>query len=169
MVQSAEPNSSPTQDLALLKDLVAYPDEEIAKFTSKSLGRHLWYLSERLVALVFFDDSLSLDTKRDMVKASNDEEGAEDPPRRVTVDIRDTSFTNKTIAHFVTKGTMKLMPLFNIDTSFFATDPVSWMTDPAYLDAQRRIKALRVINDFAERGVAMMQTYNMALTKDEGQ
>ena len=167
--KAPNPTAAPTQDLALLKELVAYPDKEIAKFTSEKLGRHLWYLSERLVALAFFDDSLSLDMKRDMVKASNDEEGAEDPPRRVTVDIKDASFTNKTIAHFVTKGTMKLMPLFNIDTSFFATDPVSWITDPAYLDAKRRIKALRVTNDFAERGVAMMQNYNMALTKDEGQ
>lgn len=161
--------SAPSQDLALLKDLAAYPDKEIAKATSTTLSRHMWYLSERLVALAFFDDNVSLETKREMVKASKDEEGSEDPPRRVIFNTRENAFTNKTLAHFVTKGSMKFFQLLQIDTTFLATDPASWISDPAYLIAQERVKALRVVNDFAERGVAMMQTYNMSLTKDEGQ
>ena len=163
------PTSAPAQDLALLKSLLAYPDTDVAKATSATLGRHLWYLSERLVALAFFDDNVSLATKRDMVKASKEQEGSEDPPRRATVDTREATFTNKTIADFVTTGSMKLLQLMSIDMTFLASDPAAWNKDPAYLDAQRRIRALRVVNDFAERGVAMMQTYNLALTKDEGQ
>ena len=31
------------------------------------------------------------------------------------------------------------------------------------------VRELRVVNGFAERGVALMQAYNLALTKDEDQ
>ena len=61
------------------------------------LRRYMWYLSEQLVGLVFFDDSVSLTKKRDILKASAEQEGSEDPPCRVTVDTREAAFTNKTI------------------------------------------------------------------------
>ena len=57
----------------------------------------------------------------------------------------------------------------NIDTEFLSTDPASWEESPAYLNAQKRIKALQVVNDFAERGVAMVERYHSAHTKDETQ
>ena len=163
------PTSAPAQDLALLKSLLAYPDNDVAKATSTTFGRHLWYLSEQLVTLAFFDDNVSLETKRNMVKAIQEQDGCKDPPRRVTIDTRDATLTSKTIADFVTTGSMKLFHLMSIDTTFLTMDPAVWNTDQSYLDAQHRIRALRVVNDFAECGVALMQTYNLALTKDEGQ
>ena len=48
-------------------------------------------------------------------------------------------------------------------------DPKAWKNNPAYLDALQRIEALVVGNDFADRGVATMQNYNLAFTEDEGQ
>jgi hypothetical protein len=35
--------------------------------------------------------------------------------------------------------------------------------------AAREVGGLRVVNDFAERGVALMEEFNLALTKDEDQ
>ena len=75
----------------------------------------MWYLSEQLVGLVFFDDSVSLTKKRDILKASAEQEGSEDPPCRVTVDTREAAFTNKTIADYVATGSMKLLQLMSID------------------------------------------------------
>ena len=57
----------------------------------------------------------------------------------------------------------------SIDTTFLTMDPAAWNTEQSYLDVQHRIRALRVVNDLAERGVALMQTCKLALTKDEGQ
>ena len=33
----------------------------------------------------------------------------------------------------------------------------------------RRVRALRVVNDFAERGIALIQDYNSAITTDKEQ
>ena len=38
---------------------VRYPDKDLAIATSAALGHHMWYLSEQLVALAFFDDNVA--------------------------------------------------------------------------------------------------------------
>ena len=75
----------------------------------------------------------------------------------------------KIVADFVTQKTAETFELLHLDTSFLNTDPSTWTTEPAYINALSRISAIRVVNDFAERGVALMQQYNLALTKDESQ
>ena len=90
----------------LLESLLAYPDKDVAKATSAVLGHHMWYLSDQLVALAFFNSNVSLATERDMVKAYEEQEGSVEPPRRVTVDTKEAAFTNKTVADFVTTGSM---------------------------------------------------------------
>ena len=119
------PTSAPSQNLPLLKSLQANPDKDIAKATS---ARHLWYLSEQLVTLAFFDDKVSLETRRNMVNASQEQDGSEDRPLRVTIDTRDATLTRKTIADFVTTGSMKQFHLMNIDTTFPTMDPAVWNT-----------------------------------------
>ena len=101
-----------------------------------------------MVTLAFLDDNVGLATKRDMVKASEEQEGSEDPPH--LVDTREVVFTNKIIADFVTIGSMKQLQLMSIDMTFLATDPAAWNTDPAYLDDEHRTRALIVVNDITE-------------------
>ena len=48
-------------------------------------------------------------------------------------------------------------------------DPTHWEYEPSYNTAMRCIRSLDVVNDFAERGVALIQELNLALTKDEDQ
>ena len=69
----------------------------------------------------------------------------------------------------MTTGSLKFFELMNIDTQFLSTDPASWGASTAYSNAQQRVKALQVVNDFAERGVALVETYHSAHTKDEDQ
>ena len=61
--------AAPALDLAFVNALCTYPDKELSKVTVPVFCRHLWYLSERLVALALFDPDLSLGVKRDMVQA----------------------------------------------------------------------------------------------------
>ena len=104
-----------------------------------------------------------------MVEGIKEQEGSEDPPRQITVDIRDRAFINKTVAQFATKESMRLLQLFKNDVIFPAKDQETGKNNPAYLDALQRIEALVVGNNFADRGVATMQNYNLAFTEDEGQ
>lgn len=160
--------SAPAHDLEFAKRLVGYSDKGLAKATAKVFGRHLWYLSEPLVALAFFDDDTSLTVKRDMVTAL-EEEGSDDPPRRVTIEMTSDAIASKCLADFVTSGSTKFFRVMDIDTEFLAFDPADWHSKDSYAAAVRRVKGLQVINDFAERGVAMMQEFNLSLTKSEEQ
>ncbi|XP_043216604.1 uncharacterized protein LOC122378950 [Amphibalanus amphitrite] len=164
--------AAPALDLAFMNALHANPDKELSKATVPVFGRHLWYLSERLVALALFDPDLPLGVKRDMVRAMDlqeEEEEDEDPPRKSTVDINSATLATKTVASFVTPSSKQLFKILDLETGFFKQDPAHWEEDSSYQAAARVVRELQVVNDFAERGVALMQAYNLALTKDEDQ
>ena len=161
-------SAAPSGDLSLLKRLAAYEDKGISKVGTSSLCRHLWYLSEELTALAFFDDGTAIATKRKMVAALTDD-GAEDPPKRITVDPGASSLQSKTVANFITNASMSLFRHLNISTAFLQIDPSEWENCLEYKCAVTRIRGPKVVNDFAERGVALMQEFNHVITKDENQ
>ena len=63
--------SAPYHDLSLLQDLYKYRqhNEAISKAACKKLEHHLWYLSDELVGLAFFDSEVPVAVKRKMVQA----------------------------------------------------------------------------------------------------
>src|SRR5688572_21838381 len=76
---------------------------------------------------------------------------------------------NKRLHDFVTRNTRKFFQILGLPDSFLDTDPDTWMTNLSYLHAEEVVRDLHVVNDTAERGVALMQEYNALLTKDEEQ
>ena len=62
---------APSQDLKFLKQLEEYKtrNEEVSRVSVKKFLGHLWYLSEELVALAFFDQTLPFNTKEKTVNA----------------------------------------------------------------------------------------------------
>lgn len=69
--QSQSACSAPRNDLLLLKNLIEYENinKNISSCAMKQFLGHLWYLSEELIALAFFDDNVPLVTKKEMVLA----------------------------------------------------------------------------------------------------
>lgn len=65
------PISAPAQDLEFLKKLINYKNinTKISDATVSTFSRHLWYLTEKLAAMSFFDSSISLEVKKKMVNA----------------------------------------------------------------------------------------------------
>ena len=159
------PTAAPVNDLNLLK-LLASTGSPACRGALKKLCGQLWYLSEELVALSFFDQRVGIDEKRAMVTALNCQ-GTEDPPKRITVDS--SHIISQQIHNFITHNTRKFFCILSISDSFLSEDPETWATNEAYLEAEAVVKGLRVVNDTAERGVALMQDYNAVLTKDEDQ
>lgn len=159
------PTAAPAGDLQLLKLLTASASPASVGALKKLCGQ-LWYLSEELVALAFFDQDVDPIQKRKMIVALG-REGADDPPKRIAVDKAEIS--NKQLHDFVTQNTMNFFRILSIPDCFLSTDPETWATNAAYLEAESVVRELRVVNDTAERGVALMQDYNALLTKDEEQ
>lgn len=112
------PTAAPANDLNLLKLLVQV-ESPSAKGALKKLSGQLWYLSEELVALAFFDKDVDASEKRAMVEGLR-HVGEEDPPKRTSVD--QSTIPDKRLSSFVTSNTKNFFQVLAIPDSFLATD-----------------------------------------------
>ena len=78
-------------------------------------------------------------------------------------------FQRREIASFLSANSRRLLDILPLGSGFTDTDPKEWKSRPDYQAAVSYVQSLNVTNDFAERGVALMQDFNSALTKDEDQ
>lgn len=156
---------APAHDLELLKTLVEYKsiNKESADAALKKLKKHSWYLQPELACLALFDDDVALTTKAAMVQRMNQ-------PLVTASDLKDdTAICNYELEDFVSEKSMMLFHNMAIPSDFLSDDPETWPRNTAYQDACRCIRALKVVNDQAERAVALTQSYNGSLTKNEEQ
>jgi len=52
---------------------------------------------------------------------------------------------------------------------FIAKDPSEWENGASFQSSQQVVCRITAINDFTERGIALIQEYNQILTNDEEQ
>lgn len=158
---------APLNDFTLMGQLLSYPHAAISAATSKKLGLHLWYLSEELIGLALFDSRLSHDSKRLMI-AAMDEEAPDHPSKRPS--IKSDAFLGKRgLEQFCTANSKKLFQLLDLPETLLNKDPSDWEQDESYTRALGIVKSLAVVNDRAERGVALIQDFHKKLTKNEDQ
>ena len=167
-VAASFPLQAPLNDWQLMTNLLQYPgNKTVAKSALKKLEGHFWYLSEELVCLGLFDERIPDEKKREMVQAL-DNEAPENPPKRPH--IPETTFTNgQGLEQLVTKNSRFLLNSMNIDASFLLEDPTVWNDNETYKRAKQSLSNLSVVNDRAERAVALIQDLNRKLTKGEDQ
>jgi hypothetical protein len=70
---------------------------------------------------------------------------------------------------FVTNNTYKLFTALDIKTDFLTTPPNTWISNIEYIDGCEKIKKLKVVNDAAERGIALMTFFNGTRTNQDQQ
>jgi len=63
--------------------LSTYQNKDVAKAARTAFSRLLWYLSQLLVGFAFFDARVSMDEKRLLVKALNENSGSIEPLKRI--------------------------------------------------------------------------------------
>lgn len=162
---------APRRDLNLMKTLLNYSttNSHVSTATSEKLQRHLWYLSEELVGLALFDEDVSLSIKRRMLESMKRqvEDENEEPMKRCCRDL--VTLAMSQIDSFASPKTVRLFEKLHLATDFLETDPSSWRTNPSFRAAQDQLKTLKVVNDHAERGVALIKQFNRTITKDEEQ
>ena len=155
----------PANDLKLAVDLRVFHDAEIGKACVKTFSRHFWYLSEPLVALTLFDHRLPTAEKKALAEAMQPEEGSEEPPKRIT----DTRLASSTLAWFGSQASSALLDAVGAERAFLSKELKEWPSDTGFVAASRRVAIIHVTNDTAERGVALIQSFNLSLTKNEDQ
>lgn len=154
-----------TSDLHLWSNLEKYSsvDPEVSKCAKQVLQRHLWYLSDELVGLALFSDTVSDQDKEKIVKGMTKSTPS-------TRSVRGNSSLLKkgvTLGDFASTRTGRLFNLLMIDDSFLSLPPQKWKEEQSYKKGKERVSQLRVVNDTAERGVKLFDEYNKLLTHDE--
>ena len=125
-------------------------------------------MSQTLVSLAFFDRRVSSSTKRLMVRAmQNEGSQAKDDSMRITITL--DSFKDKNLEDFVTAQSMTLMRMLELPHGFLAVDPDLWEDRDDYKQAAETVESLNVVNDHAERGVAIIKENSGFITHDETQ
>jgi len=137
-----------------------------AKGAPKKLCGQLWYFSEELVALAFFDRDVDASEKGAKAEGLR-RMGGEDSPKRISVD--QSTIRDKRLSSFITSNTKNFFKALAITDSILATDPDTWFSNSDYMVVEDMVRELLVVNDTAERGAARMQEFNALLTKDEEQ
>jgi hypothetical protein len=163
--------SAPSNDLQLLKALDSYKaiHSVISAAACKKFINHLWYISEELIGLSFFanKDDVPTATKIDLVAGLMKPVSSDVCPKRVELQPKDVQSSK--LADFVTCNTRLFFERLEIAQNFLDKDPQEWNADEDYIRAKQFLSNLRVVNDVAERGVALIEQYKSILTKDEEQ
>lgn len=164
--------TAPQQDLSLMQRLiqfqVTHPNE--AKAALGKLRRHLWYLTEKLAVLAFFDPTVPNDTKLKMVHAIKDRESPIEQPKRIELSEGECQVLLEIdISNFINKNSMQIFELFDLPHDFLNENPVDWNSNQSYHDCLEIFQNLKVVNDVAERGVSLAEHYTGLLTKNEEQ
>lgn len=157
---------APNNDLQLMKTSINYDNLDISNATVKKMMGHLWYLSDELVGLCLFDQNVSVDTKRKIVHAMINNPSPE--VRDVRPNIKKDNLKELGLHDLANKNTMRIFIEFGVD-NFWESDVVNWNESKSFKEAENVFKNLRVTNDVAERGVALIQDLNRKITHDEDQ
>lgn len=152
----------------MLQKLVEYKqlNERVANAALNTFRRHLWYISEITVGLASFDDDVPVETKVLMVAALM-REGGDETYKRIS--INDAEIVSKQLPDFVSVHTRKLFTALGITDEFINHYPSEWNTIDSYQLGKNRVQKLKVVNDAAERGISLIQSFNSVLTNQEEQ
>ncbi|KAG0713304.1 hypothetical protein GWK47_016498 [Chionoecetes opilio] len=143
---------APLNDVLSLEILKTYPDQTVAKAAEQALRRHLWYVSEENAGLAFFDSRIDVEEKKQMVKALDKPASKKELKR-----LEGKKMTmSSSLSPFVTSKTRSFFQKLEADEGFLAKDPALWEEDDRFKNARKRALGLRVVNDAAERGIALV-------------
>lgn len=112
---------------------------------------------------------VSIETKRAMVKNLVKNGGRCRPPLKFVVKKSTTPETLRslTLPECVNHQTLYFFEALKLDQEFLGLDPELWPQNTSFKKNVEILKCLQVVNDTAERGVALVKNFNGHLTKNE--
>ena len=161
--------AAPANDLLMLQliERFIYVDKKIANVAEKKMRLHLWYLSEDLAALSLFGDDVSDEVKEAIVSALQKEALPKDLRRLAPHQIK--QFEHVSISDFVTRRSLNLFECLRLPREFLDAAVDTWTERADYNAARKTVRALKVVNDCAERAVKLATDFNEVLTKSDQQ
>lgn len=163
---------APYHDLKLFQNLLEHKNHhpKVAEAALEKLSKHLWYLNENLTGLALFDKKISREEKLKIVDSIRNKKSSNSKNSRFTLDKKNVdTMSSKSISDFVNQGSLTIFKKFNLTYEFLDLDPDFWEIDEEYITCCETFEQLRVVNDTAERCVALIEKFNEFGTYDESQ
>lgn len=156
---------APFNDLNFAKNVMNYSvfNTLISQEVTKKILNHLWYLTPEAVALAFFDETIDIREKKEMIKQLSEEEKNEN--KKISISLEELK--SKKLSDFVNRKTLQFFDRLSIPVDFLSAEPSEWKNHPSFTIGSNIVKNLFVVNDTAERFVKLMEDYNVGLTKNE--
>ena len=166
---AAQATAAPTNDLLMLQLIEDYKqvDSKVAAVAEKKLRLQLWYLSEDLAGLALFSDNVSDEDKGTIVNALQRDPYEEDVRRVVSNKI--PQFRSLSVSDFVTRRSLNLFDALRLSQEFLTAPVDTWRERADYNAACKTVRAMKVVNDCAERAVKLATDFNEVLTKNDEQ
>jgi len=166
---STQSCDAPVNDLRLIQQLTQYraTSDAISSSGLRAVGRHLWYLGQELTPMALFSSQVPAEVKQRMVIKLNE---CGHPPGTGERSIRYTGkedLSEKTLDHFIGPASHLFFRILQVDKAFMDYDVHMWSEQTSYQEAKKVVQSLKVVNDAAERGIALATNFNSSLTKRE--
>ena len=142
-------------------------NRDVAKAGLTKLQRHLWYLSEELVTLALFDPLVTVEENKQILTSLHTKVGDESPAKCPTLSSQ--AISGLQLQDMASTNTRCFFQKLGLQDGFLDADPVTWLELEDFQTVAAFMQGIAVINDHAERGVALIQEYNRSLTQDEEQ
>ena len=157
---------APQNDLRLYQTLLQYRviDRKVADAALGKMRRHMNYLRPEIISLSLASNTVSDSDKAAIASsllANTTSDEDDDPVLSVDEDTR--------LSDLVDGNSWQVFRLLKVDASCWLSQPVSaWEKEDQYVSYCHFVRNVRVTNDVAERGVAMVEEF-IDQVKDEQQ
>jgi hypothetical protein len=116
--------TAPYQNFNFIKDVYNYYDIDVSKIVLMKFCRHLWYLSNKTINFLFFDNNVFADLKKKMVKALTSNDGSVEIMKKLSIKPHEvSSLVTKDLSNFVTNNTKIFFERFGIDKHSLHDEP----------------------------------------------
>ena len=155
--------SASSNDLQMWTRILTFKrvHKKVSSCAAAVLRRHTWYLTEDLIALTLFDDSLPEETRDTLAQSIG-----QLPP--VDIEIRKPTLPDiNSLSHvdYVGERSRLIFNLLRIEPQFLLTS--EWRVSPEYESASKSLRHLSPLNDSTERALALATNYNTKIARTE--
>ena len=163
---------APVNDLNLCKQIKQYSsvNKVVSKSALKKFENHLWYLGSELLPLSLFSSKITSEEKG-LIADAMVNCGADWTDRGIKCSVANCDeLADKCLHELVGPASVPALRSFGIDITLLASnDPEIWNEIPEFQQAKQVLNSIKVVNDAAERSIALMTTFNKSITKKESE
>ena len=168
-------SAAPLNYLTLINNLIEYQgvDKVCADAAIKAFSAHLWYLTEELVPLALYSSAVDPAIKAKMADGLLQLDKKLTPSKRFGAGYGKPRFpkfpqtASSSLESFIGEDSWSFFGIMRLDPAFLQKPVADWLSDISYLDGQKTIDSLSVVNDGAEREVKLAHDF-LGQAKKEG-